>query len=66
MTPSTLRKVSAQLLPQHQRTQHSLLFGDQGLHALAGQADHLTQLFLIENLVLGGGLYFDEFFSRPS
>ena len=28
------------LLPQRQRPQHSLLFRNQRLHALAGQANH--------------------------
>ena len=56
----------SELLPQHQRPQHRLLFGDQRLHSLAGQADHLTQLLLIKHLMLGRGLHFDELSSPPS
>ena len=52
------------LLPQRQRPQHRLLFGDQRLHSLAGQADHFSQLLLIEHLMLCRGLHFDELFTR--
>src|SRR5579862_6307839 len=48
------------LLPQGQRSQDGLLFGDERLNALAGQADHFSELFLIEDLMLGGGLNFDQ------
>ena len=37
-----------------------LLFGNERLHALAGVADHFGELRLVENLVLGGRLHFDE------
>ncbi len=37
-----------------------MLFGDQGLDALAGEGDHAGELGFIEDLVLGGGLDFDQ------
>ena len=40
---------------------HGLLLGDQVLHALFGERDHLRQLLVVEDLVFGGGLDFDHF-----
>jgi hypothetical protein len=34
-------QVRSSLLPQRQRAQHRLLLGDQRVHALAGEGDHL-------------------------
>ena len=47
------------LLPQRKRAQDGLLFGDELLHPLAGEGDHLVELLFVEHLVLGSGLHFD-------
>jgi hypothetical protein len=52
-------KDTLRLLPQGQRSQHGLLFCDEGLDALACEGDHLCELGFVEDLVLGGGLDFD-------
>jgi hypothetical protein len=49
----------SRLLAQRQRFQHRLLFCDELLHALLGYGQHLGQLLVVEDLVLGGGLDFD-------
>jgi len=47
-------------LPQRQRSQHRLLFCNEGLHSLAGQPNHFSQLLLVEYLVLRRSLDFDQ------
>src|ERR1700704_6132115 len=50
----------APLLPQRQRSQQPLLFGDQRLDALSRQRHHLRQLSVVEYLMFGGGLQFHD------
>src|SRR5580692_585440 len=49
------------LLAKSQISEQRLLFGNQRLDALARQRNHLCELSVIEDLVLGGGLQFDDF-----